>query len=308
MQNIRLYAVFGIPVLHSKSPQMFSPLLSPARDRYLRIRPQSGKDLVRVVKTLIIRGASITSPFKEAMLTLSDHVTDAARAVGAVNCIRYHKETITGHNTDHYGVTGPLEAHGLALRGSRILVLGAGGAARAAVYGLARAGAAVSVSNRTDHKAKRLAAEFGCNVIPWESHSSLPHFDAVVSTILPQGMPPFADALRCDVLLDAIYKPSSMTAYCRERSIPVIGGEKWLAFQGVEAARFYLQKQSTPDVLGQNITGIPNCDSLKILALTPENIHMVRSHDYDLVISAFGQSASFVKECIDEEKHLACGS
>ncbi len=307
MHNFRFYAVFGSPVLHSKSPQLFSPLLDVSRDRYLRIRPQSAEDLVRVVKTASIRGASITSPFKEKMISLADEITDAARAVGAVNCIRHHDGVITGHNTDYHGVTMPLEDHGLVLGGSRILVLGAGGAARAAVYGLTRAGAAVTVSNRTHHKAKKLADEFSCNVLEWNANSALPHFDAVVSTILPEGRPPFADQLQFDVLLDAIYKPSAMTALCRARNIPVIGGEQWLASQGVGAAAFYLDKQTTPDVLLQELSATPRRESLRALALTHDNIHMLGIYDYDLVISAFGQPESFFRQCFAEERHLAFG-
>lgn len=303
----KIYAVFGQPVLHSKSPQLFSPLLEEPHERYVRIRPQSAEDLVRVVRILVIRGASITSPFKEEMLELADEVTDDARAVGAVNCIRYDGERITGHNTDHYGVTGPLEAHGVSLKDSKILVLGAGGAARAAVYGLSRAGARVSISNRTGDKAKRVAADFGCTTIPWEKHADLPLFDAVVSTILPEGIPPFMERLSCRILLDAIYKPSRVSAYAKKKNIPLISGEQWLAYQGAKAAAFYLDKETSPEVLTQKLHEKPDPGDLQILALHTDTIDRPARQHYDLVISAFGMDQSAINKRIDEEKHLAFG-
>ncbi len=302
-----LYAVFGQPVLHSKSPQLFSPVLNAQQECYLRIRPQSAEDLVQVVRKLNIRGASITSPFKEDLVHLSDGITEAARLVGAVNCIRYDGERITGHNTDHVGVAGPLQAYGVGLKDSNVLVLGAGGAARAAVYGLARAGARVWVSNRTQSRADALATDFGCKTIPWQQHAKLPRFDAVVSTILPEGIPPFMDQLSCRVLLDAIYKPSRVTAACKLAGIPVIGGEQWLAYQGAEAASFYLDREASPELLTRQLHAQPDPDKLNILILQADHLpdHAARSHD--LVISARGLDQATINKLIDEEKHLAFG-
>ncbi len=306
--NTTLYAVFGQPVLHSKSPQLFSPLLEEPHERYVRIRPQSAKDLVRVVRTLNLRGASITSPFKEEMLELADVVTDDALAVGAVNCLRYDGEKITGHNTDHFGVTGPLHSHGAELNGSRVLVLGAGGAARAAVYGLTRAGARVWISNRTPARVDTLAADFGCDTIPWQQDVALPAFDAAVSTILPEGIPPYMDRLSCGVLLDAIYKPSRVTAACKSAGITVISGEQWLAFQGAEAAAFYLDKKTSPEVLTQKLHERPDPGNLQILALHAGTIYSPAQQHYDLVISAFGKDQATINNLIGEEKQLAFAS
>ena len=241
-----LYAVFGNPVLHSKSPQLFSGILDPLMDRYLRIRPQSAEDLLQLVRRLAIRGASVTAPFKEAILQGVDTLTPSARAVGAVNCIRYQGGRIQGHNTDHHGVTGPLRDAGLSLKGSTVLVLGAGGAARAAVYGLTEAGARVSISNRTEEKAHRLCDEFGGGLLEWRRDIPDRHFDAVVSTILPQGLPPFMERISCGLMLDAIYKPSRMKDFSLRKGVRVIAGEEWLIHQGVEAARFYLRDRIMP--------------------------------------------------------------
>ncbi len=301
------YAVFGSPVLHSKSPQLFSPLLDSGKEYYTRIRPQSAEDLIRIVRLLPIRGASITAPFKESVLHLADSVTPAAQAVGAVNCIRQCNGRIEGHNTDHYGVCGALEEAGLTVQGARILVLGAGGAAKAAVYGLVNAGARVSISNRTLSRARQLARVFGGDVIPWTQPANMPHFDAVVSTLLPEGIPPYIDKLNYNMLLDAIYKPSRMNRQAREKGIPVIGGERWLIHQGVEAAAFYIDQKPSPDTLAKKLHEHLQKKALRIFVLTDDSIRLFHQASHDLVISAFGLNDNTINELIHEEKNLAFG-
>ncbi len=302
------YCVFGSPVLHSKSPQLFSPLFS--RDdnvSYTRIRPQSATDLVNLMRTLDIRGASVTSPFKEEILPLIDKVSEAASQVGAVNCLLNQHGTIAGHNTDHEGVTGALVEEGLSIQNAKILVLGAGGAAKAAVYGLTKKGARVTISNRTVSKAKALANSFGGDVLPWDVRPGQLCFDAVVSALLPEAIPPFIGQISYDLLLDAIYKPSAVTAFTRERGIKVIGGERWLIHQGVEAAAFYMGRKPSPDTLGLQLNNTLNKKNLRILALNNSNMHAFHREQHDLVVSAFGLDKNTTKLLIDEEKDLAFG-
>ncbi len=240
----KMYAVFGNPVLHSKSPLLFWSMIKD-EDYYTRILPQSAEDILRIVKFMNLTGASITSPYKLSLLPLLDDLTPSARAVGAVNCIRYENGGIYGHNTDFMGVIGALEESGLLLRGAKILVLGAGGAARAAVYGLKKAGSEVYVSNRTQAKAEELSATFGVNFVDWENPKTMPFFDAVVSTLLPEAIPPFATILSYGKLLDAVYKPSKMSDFSRSRGIMAIRGERWLIYQGLAAADFYIKKDTS---------------------------------------------------------------
>ncbi len=328
----RLYAVFGKPVLHSKSPQLFSPLLYP-EDNYMRIRPQAAGDLISIMKFLKIEGASITSPFKEEIIHYLDKYSEAASVIGAVNCICRIEDKLVGDNTDHLGVTGALQESGLTLEGARVLVLGAGGAAKAAVYGLARAGAEVFVSNRTQKKAEALAQNFGATHISWSSPGRMPYFDAVVSALLPEAMPPFAGFLSYGCLLDAVYKPSKMSYHSMSCGKKIIPGERWLIHQGIAAADFYVIQNNTnnrkPEIsysqkvkssndasaaidsrvnlmeskLGESLSP----DDIRILVL---NKHTVSEYDhgsYDLIVSGFGLDKQTIKSIIDEEKRLAFG-
>lgn len=327
---MNIYSVFGKPVLHSKSPQLFAPLLQ-THDIYTRIRPQTAQDLITIVKKLNIQGASITSPFKESVLPLLDGVSAAAEAIGAVNCMRNDAGVLRGHNTDCFGVTFSLREAGISLQGSKILVLGAGGAARAAVYGLVNAGAEVFVSNRTNSKASVLARSFGATHVNWDNPGTLPYFDAVVSTILAEALPPFAGYLAFGFLLDAVYKPSEMTAHCRRRGVKVIPGERWLIHQGIFAADFYITKSkndkttNTPPypragscrelqehekcaaLLENGLKNRLQPEKLRIFVLNEESIDRFKSGHYNLVVSGSGLNEKDVKMIIDEEKHLAFG-
>ncbi len=302
------YTVFGSPVLHSKSPQLFAPLLDDLSVTYTRIRPRSARDLIQLVKTLKIKGGSVTSPFKESIVSMVDKVSQDALAIGAINCIRNNNGLIEGHNTDHQGVTGALKEAGLSLRGARILVLGAGGAARAAVFGLVNAGAQVSISNRTSSRAQSLAYTFGGSFVPWENPGRLPRYDAIVSALLPEAIPPFMESLNYGLLLDAIYKPSAVTAFTEQQGIKIIRGERWLVHQGVEAAAFYMGVKTDASVLSRQLNVPPDNKEPDIFVLTAKNINEFSRKPHDLVISAAGLTNDTINALINEEKHLAFGS
>jgi shikimate dehydrogenase len=125
----------------------------------LPVPPPRLADAVRGLSALGFAGANVTVPHKEAVLPLLDDVAAAARAVGAVNTITVNRDakgretSLNGDNTDVGGFMGDLEAHGVPVSGRDCLVLGAGGAARAVVYGLARGGATVQVCARRRQQA-----------------------------------------------------------------------------------------------------------------------------------------------------------
>ncbi|HXT00089.1 MAG TPA: shikimate dehydrogenase [Elusimicrobiota bacterium] len=159
--------LFGRPVAHSRSPRLF------ARLAVLLKRPVSyeavlvaGRLQVAVVRARAAgwRGANVTVPLKETAAALADRLTSEAAALGAVNVLRFGR-LVEGHNTDADGLRDALRAAGFAVRGKRALVFGAGGAARAAGWALAREGAkSVRFSARTPSRARRSA------------HALAPHF------------------------------------------------------------------------------------------------------------------------------------
>jgi shikimate dehydrogenase len=155
--------VCGWPVAHSRSPQMHNAALTAvglADWRYLRLPlpPELFAEAVRALPAAGFRGVNVTIPHKHAALALADDVTVAARSIGAANTLTFEGGRIHADNTDAPGL---LTAIGEPVAGRSALVLGAGGAGRAAAWALRSAGAEVAVWNRTAERAQELARALG---------------------------------------------------------------------------------------------------------------------------------------------------
>jgi shikimate dehydrogenase len=161
--------VLGWPVAHSRSPAMHNAAfaaLGMEQWRYQRlpVPPALFAETVRALGASGLLGANVTIPHKQAALELATEASEAARAIGAANTLTFADDgAITAENTDAPGL---IEALAMPLSGVRVQVLGAGGSARAAVWGLLRAGAAeVSVWNRTRERAEALAEQLGARAV-----------------------------------------------------------------------------------------------------------------------------------------------
>jgi len=163
----RLVGVIGRPVEHSLSPAMHNAALARLglNWRYvpLPVRPSRVAEAIRGAAALGFRGINVTVPHKQAVMALMDEVSAEAAAVGAVNTVVIDRDAdggavLTGHNTDVRGFLGSLRAGGFdPAAAGKAVVVGAGGAARAVVYGLATAGMSdVVVLNRTAARAETL--------------------------------------------------------------------------------------------------------------------------------------------------------
>jgi shikimate dehydrogenase len=161
--------VLGWPVAHSRSPAMFAAaFVECAMENWsyqrLPVPPELFEETVRALGASGFLGANVTIPHKQAALVLADSASDAARAIGAANTLSFAADgAISAENTDAPGLIAAL---GRSPRGMSGLVLGAGGSARAAVWGLLDAGATeVSVWNRTPERAIALARELGARAV-----------------------------------------------------------------------------------------------------------------------------------------------
>jgi shikimate dehydrogenase len=164
--------VVGWPVAHSRSPAMFEAAFAAyGMDDWsyqrLALPPELFEDTVRALGASGFAGANVTIPHKQAALAIADRASDAARAIGATNTLTFHADgTIEAQNTDAPGLIAALGRLPDVPAHPSALVLGAGGSARAAVWGLLDAGAAtVSVWNRTPERAVRLARELGARAV-----------------------------------------------------------------------------------------------------------------------------------------------
>lgn len=246
-----VFGLLGKPVGHSLSPVLHEAAYDALGmdARYVTFEP-SRADLAAALQgaeALGIVGLNVTVPYKRDVLSLIE--PDAlARRIGAVNTIDV--EAGTGHNTDAAGVVRALRDHDIELAGTAVIV-GAGGAGRAAAFGLADEGMDVLVANRTVERAEELAAS-----LPAASAHGLEELDQLLAgaDILVQatsvGMeeddsPVPASALHGDLaVLDAVYRPLE-TRLLREAAATgatTVDGAWMLLYQGVEAFELWTEK------------------------------------------------------------------
>ena len=233
--------VCGWPVAHSRSPQMHNAALAAVGLpdwRYLRLPlpPELFAEAVRALPAAGFRGVNVTIPHKEAALALADDATDAARAIGAANTVTFEDGRIAADNTDAPGL---LAAIGEPVAGRAALVLGAGGAGRAAAWALRAAGAQVAVWNRTPERAQVLAGELGVRAV--ETGVAADIVVNCTSVGLEGGQDPFkalpvgADELGAgSLVVDMVYRAGGtrFLEAARTRGARVVDGLEILVAQG----------------------------------------------------------------------------
>ena len=164
-----VYGVLGRPVVNSLSPAMHNAGFAALglNAAYVTFETRDVDELRAFATELGIRGLSVTIPFKQSIMPLIDEVTLAAEAAGAVNTVAIQQGRWIGSNTDADGFLQPLRARDLSLRGMRVVILGAGGAARGVGLALSREGARVAVSARRQDVASDVARAVGGAAVAW---------------------------------------------------------------------------------------------------------------------------------------------
>ncbi|WP_207260808.1 shikimate dehydrogenase [Desulfovibrio sp. Huiquan2017] len=185
----RAYGIIGWPLGHTLSPALhnwgFGGLGLDARYEAWPLKPDGLPAFMERVRTEPIHGLSVTIPHKRAVMAHLDTISDRARAIGAVNTVYWDGDRLCGENTDVIGVIAPLRGVDPLPRSA--VVLGAGGAARAAVAGFLELGIPrVAVANRTRAKAEALAADFGVECLDWDTRTDFPW--ELVCNATPLGM------------------------------------------------------------------------------------------------------------------------
>lgn len=254
-----LYGVFGDPIGHSKSPLMLNRAFREAglNAAYaaFHIQPGTLKAAVDGIRALQFRGVNVTIPHKLEVMDYMDAVDPGAEAIGAVNTIVNDNGKLTGYNTDCIGYVRSLkEETGISLKGKRICLLGAGGAARGLVYALAQEKpAAIRIMNRTVGKAEELAATVKDSILAGgytyeDAHELVRDSDIVINTT-QVGMHPEVDAMPLDPALlhegllvsDIVYNPL-VTRLLREaeaRGARIHGGLGMFVYQGAYAFEYW---------------------------------------------------------------------
>jgi 3-dehydroquinate dehydratase / shikimate dehydrogenase len=237
----RVYGVIGNPVGHSLSPVMQNAGFAARRMNavYLPFLVRDLNDFIDSIEPLGIRGFSVTLPHKERILSKLDGCDPLAVRIGAVNTVVVRGGgKLYGYNTDYVGVLRSLERR-MPLRGSRVLIVGAGGVARAVAFALEQAGAAVCVCARRHQRAKSLARAVGGEAVT-RPRVRREFFDAIVNAT-PVGMHPRTDRspleareLNCRLVFDTIYRPrmTRLLQLAARRGIETVSGIEMFVAQG----------------------------------------------------------------------------
>jgi shikimate dehydrogenase len=161
-----LYGVIGNPVHHSLSPMIHNGAFRRLgwNAVYLAFEVKNVEEALRGIRGLGVRGVSVTIPFKTEVLPFLDKIEGLAKKVGAVNTIVNRRGRLIGYNTDCEGALEALEEK-MDLRGKRVVLLGAGGAARAIGFGLKERGVPLIVVNRSKERGRALSKELGCDYL-----------------------------------------------------------------------------------------------------------------------------------------------
>jgi 3-dehydroquinate dehydratase / shikimate dehydrogenase len=250
-QATRIFGVAGNPIAHSLSPLMHATAFrrENVNATMLPLKVRALDDLLTVVRDLPLDGVAVTMPLKQEVLPHLANMDALTARIGACNTLRTGADgKLYGFNTDVAGVVRPLEKR-MRLRGARILVLGAGGAARAAVFGLVEQGAEVFIVNRTHERAAALARKAKAHVLR-QNLLAKSKFDAIINTT-PIGMagvkpalPIKESELNASLVFDMVYTPleTPLLKLARSRGLAVISGLEMFVQQGARQFEIWTGK------------------------------------------------------------------
>ena len=241
-----LYGVIGNPVRHSLSPVIHNGAFQRLgwNAVYLAFEVKDLEEALRGIRGLGVRGVSVTIPFKTEVIPLLDKVEGLARKIGAVNTIVNRGGKLTGYNTDWNGALEALEEK-VNLKGKKIVLLGAGGAARAIGFGLKERDCQLIVVNRSKKKGEGLSRELGCDYLPKPSLVRMKAVELEAEVIInatslgmfPQdGETPFPKYLlkKGMVVMDIVYQPfqTKLLREAKERGCLTVNVLEMLMRQG----------------------------------------------------------------------------
>jgi 3-dehydroquinate dehydratase/shikimate dehydrogenase len=252
----RVYGVVGDPVVHSLSPAIMNAAFRRENVNavYLALHAKTLKDLLTCIQGIPIHGISVTMPYKEAILAHLDNSDSHTTKIGACNTVvRAQDGKLYGFNTDTAGVVRPLERRLNTIEGARILVIGAGGAARAAVFGLKERGAEIYIMNRSAARGKKLAHQAHARIMKRQELRKMA-FDVIINAT-PVGMgnsretPLQEKEINARYVFDMIYDPAEtrLLKLAKERGAQIIPGVEMFVHQAARQFEIWTGKPAPWD-------------------------------------------------------------
>lgn len=252
-RQTRVYGVIGNPIVHSLSPLLHNTAFVARKINalYLPFLVRDLRDFLKALPEFGIRGFSVTLPHKQDILEHLQECEPLAAEIGAVNTVTVRNDgSLYGCNTDYVGVLRSLEKK-LHLARSRVLILGAGGSARAAAFALARSGATVFICARRESAARELARAVGGEVIPRRALRAT-SFDAILNAT-PVGMHPQTAIspltlreVHCRIVMDLIYRPerTRLLRLAAQKGIATVSGVEMFLAQGIAQWEIWMKRRA----------------------------------------------------------------
>ncbi len=262
-KNTAVYGVMADPIAHSVSPQVHNAIFKANNSNCVyapfRVPREDAGAFLTDCTELGVRGLSVTIPHKEVVISYLTKIHDAAQEIGAVNTILFEGDERIGYNTDFQAIIDCVQ-HCLMgsgankIAGQHVLILGAGGAARAAAYAFTQLGARVTMTARRMEQAQEVAVRFNAKAIDWDARQKEPA-DFVVNAT-PIGMHPRLNEApynprslqRTAVVFDMVYNPEQtlLIKNARERGCRTITGVDMFVRQAALQCNLFAGKDAAP--------------------------------------------------------------
>ncbi len=259
----KICLIIGDPVAHSLSPAMHNAGYEALGidNQFVFLGAQVKVEDVGLITDAMhkmgIHGLTCTIPHKIEVMKFLDEIDETAKKIGAVNTVLNKNGKLIGFNTDWLGAVIPLEKI-TTLSGKKVLVLGAGGAARAVVFGLLKKRANVKIFNRTKAKAVKLAKEFNCQTTDLKEESEISDFDIIINTT-SVGMKPLENETPIStkfinnkqIVFDIVYAPfeTKLLKEAKKRGAKIVRGVEMLLYQGTAQFEIYTGHKAPEEVM-----------------------------------------------------------
>ena len=258
----RLYGVFAHPVGHSLSPVMHNRAFEATghNGAYLAFDVPDITSAAAAARALNIRGLSITIPHKVAVMPLLDDLDPMVRKIGAVNTVVNREGRLTGYNSDGLGVVSALKEK-TPIENKTVVIIGAGGAARAIGFSLKAEGARVTIVNRSHKRGAALARDLDAPFLPLADFRR-PMYHILINTT-PVGMTPHVDAMPVGehmlepgmVVMDIVYNPLAtlLLKTAAKRGCTTVDGAAMFVYQGAFQFELWTGKKAPVAVMRETV-------------------------------------------------------
>jgi len=259
----KICLVIGDPIEQTLSPLMHNTAYQALGidDQFVylaaRVKIEDLKEAIRGVRAMGIRGLACTMPHKVRVMRYLDKVDKTAREIGAVNTVVNEDGILKGYNTDWLGALVPLKRR-ISLKRKKVGIIGAGGAARAVIYGIAKEKANIRIFNISIKEAKPLAKKYNCSFSDFKDLYKLKDFDVIINCT-PLGMGVYKNKSpvpscvfhKGQVVMDVVYNPyeTKMLREAKEKGAKIIRGYEMLLHQGLFQFFYHTGRKAPEEVM-----------------------------------------------------------